>query len=157
MAEADARPDLQQADDLGGRERGGLDAERSPRAQHQRRVAQRLGGRQQHQALRRLGQLADAPQVVRLDLRRKLAGARKLEATGQLGSGHVTRQLQQGKRVSPGLGDKPVTDAAVEAAGYNAAQQRAGILLRESFEAQVGQTAEVVLGGGLADGDNDCQ
>ena len=122
MAEADARPDLQQLRSLGGRERAGLDAEPSARTQDQRRVTDGLGRRQQHQALRRLGQLADTPEVVVLDVLRKLTGGRKLESTGQLGSGHATGQLQQGKRVSPGLGDKPVSDAAVEPAGYHAAQ-----------------------------------
>ena len=116
MAEPDARPDLQQLRGLGGRERAGLDVEPPARAQDQRRVTQGLGGRQQHQSLRRLGQLADAPEVVVLDVRRKLAGGRKLEATGQLGGGHAPWQLQQGERVPPGLGDDPVTDAAVEPA-----------------------------------------
>ena len=89
MAEADAGPDLQQPRSLGGRERAGLDLEPSGRAEDQRRVTQGLGGRQQHEALRRLGQLADAAEVVVLDVRRKLGGGGKLEATGQLGSGHA--------------------------------------------------------------------
>ena len=82
---------------LGGRERVRVDAEPPARAQDQRRVTDGLGGRQQHQALRRLGQLPDAPEVVVLDVRRKLAGGRKLESTGQLGSGHARRAAPAGQ------------------------------------------------------------
>ena len=70
-----------------------VDAEPAACAQDQRRVAERLGGRQQHQALRSFGQLPDAPDVLVLDVRGKLAGGRKLESTGQLGSGHAPWQL----------------------------------------------------------------
>ncbi len=64
------------------------------------------------------------------------------------------RQLQQGKRVPGGLTDNPVDDVAVEPAGYDAAQQRASVLLRQSFEPQLRQTVEVWCGGGLAHGDH---
>ena len=90
-----------------------------------------------------------------LDLRRKLASRRKFESAGQLGSGHASRQLQQGKRVPRGLADNPVDDAAVEPAGYDAAQQRASVLLGQSFEPQLRQTVEVGCGGRLAHGDHD--
>ena len=76
---------------LGGRERVRLDAEPSASTQDQRRVTDGLGGRQKHQPLRRFGQLPNPPDVVVLDLRRNLAVRRKLESTGQLGSGHAAR------------------------------------------------------------------
>ena len=79
----------------------------------------------------------------------------KLEATGQLGGGHVRRQLEQGERVASGLGDDPVSDVAVEPAGDDARQQRAGILLGQPVETELGQTVEVVLGGRLAHRDHD--
>ena len=81
MAEPDDRPDLQQSRSFGERKRVGLKAERSARAKDQRGVTQRLGGREQHEALRRFGQLADALEVVAFDVRRKLGGGRDLEAT----------------------------------------------------------------------------
>src|ERR1700719_2533498 len=108
MAEADTRPDLQQLRGLGGPERGRVNADPSSRAQDQRRVSEGLSRRQQHQALGRLGQLADPLEVVPLDVLRKLTDGRKLESAGQLGSCQAPRQLQQGKRVPTGLSNNSV-------------------------------------------------
>jgi hypothetical protein len=63
----------------------------SDRREDQLRVTQRFGGRQQHEASRRLGQLADAAHVVVLDVRRELVDVGKLESAGQLGGRHTTR------------------------------------------------------------------
>ena len=157
MAEPDALPDLQQPRRLGRHECVRLETERPARAQDQRGVCQRLGGRQQHQALRRLGQLVDATDVGILDLRVKLAGARQLEAAGQLRGGHASRQLHQREWVASGLGDEPIADVAVESARDDGAQQRVSVLLRQSLEAQLRQTVEVVRRDRIAHRDHDGQ
>ena len=143
MAETDGRPNLQQLRSLGGFERSRVNARPSSGAQDQRRVTEGLGRRQQHQKLGRLGQLADPLEVVPLDLLPELTDGRKLESAGQLGSGHASRQLQQGKRVAAGLSDDSVHEVAVEPTGHDAAHECAGILLRQPVEMQLGQTLEV--------------
>jgi hypothetical protein len=138
MAEPDAGPDLQQLRILSGRECVGSDLELAPRPPDKPRVPQRVGRGEKHQLLRRLRQLADAPQVVVLDLGRKVLRGRKLEATRQLRGGHVSRQLQESERIATVLGDDAVADTIVEPAGYRGREQGARIFLLQPFESDLG-------------------
>ena len=113
-------------------------------------VPQRVRCRQQDQSLRRLGQSGDAPQVLLLQLTRKIARRGRREAPGSLRRAHPLRQLHQRQRIAPGLGDDPVADAVVEPARHGSRQQGARIRLIEAFERQLRQAVERAGGGRLA-------
>jgi hypothetical protein len=137
MAELDPLADGQQLCRLGRPDCAGLNVEPAGCPQYQHGVAQGFGRRHQHQVLRGLGQLTDAPEVVALDVRRKPHRVGKLEA-GQLGCAHPRREFQQCEGVPTRLADNPVSDATVEPAGHDIRQQRAGILFGQPFEAEFG-------------------
>src|ERR1700730_8075676 len=86
MVEANACPNLQQLRVLRGRKRLRFDAERLRRTPDESSVTDRIGCRQQHQLLRRLGQLGKTSQVVLLETVRQAARIGKREAAGELRS-----------------------------------------------------------------------
>ena len=100
MPELDVRADLQQLRPRGGLERASPEVEPAPGTPDQRRISQRVGGREQHQSLRCLLKLADAAQIVVLDVCRQVSGGGQLEAACQFRGRHVPRQLQQGERIA---------------------------------------------------------
>jgi hypothetical protein len=70
MTKSDPRSGLQQLRILGWSQCARLDPQPLGRAPEKRGVPDRIRGRQQHQLLRPLWQLTDAPQVVVLDMTR---------------------------------------------------------------------------------------
>ena len=85
----------------------------------------------------------------------RVTGPGATEAARQLGRAHVPRQLQQGQRIAPGLGDDPLADALVEPAGHGRRQQRSRVLVAEPFEPQLRQARDVAVIARLADGEHD--
>jgi hypothetical protein len=155
MAEADACPDLEQLRVLRGRKRFRFDAERLRRTPDDSSVTDRIGCRQQHQLLSRLGQLGKTSQVVLLETVRQAARVGKREATGELCSSQTSRQLQQRKRIATRFRDYTIANPLVESARDRRRQQRASILLVEAVEHQLGQTYQLGIAARLAKGEHE--
>ena len=84
MAEPNAVVDVQEPGFPRGSQRAWVDGESFGRAPQQRRVPQRLRRRQQCQALRRVGQSDDPPQVPVFQPTRKIARRGWCKAPGSL-------------------------------------------------------------------------
>ena len=69
-----------------------------------------IGDGDQHQRLRRPGQAAAAVEEDLLDARGQHQLGRERRRPRQLGLGEARRQLHEGQRVAPGLGQQPVAD-----------------------------------------------
>ena len=125
------------------------------RAPDERCVAYRLGGGQQQQSLRRLGQLVDALEVVLLEMTRKVCRGEKVEAARRLRCADAPRQVDQSERVAARLGDDAVAHAVVERTRDGSHVQGARIRSGQPAQRQLGQAVEVVPGRWLADGHHD--
>ncbi len=75
------------------------------------------------------------------------------EPGGPLRRRGAAGELEQGKRVSMGLGDDPVAHALVEPARGHRGQQLTGVSGGKSLEAQLGEALELRRRAGLADRD----
>ena len=75
---------------------------------------------------------------------------RQAEAACQLGGREAARQLEQGQRVPPGLGQDPLPDLLIERPRHDRAQQCPGVGFPESLDFEPGDSLEVLawLAGG---------
>ena len=117
MTKPHPRTQLDQPRRLGRRRRVRSDPKPLGHTPQQRHVPHRLGRRRQQQPLRRIRKRPDTPQETLLDLTRQRSRVRTPEPTGQLRRCQPPRQLQQGQRITAGLGDDPIPDALVEPPG----------------------------------------
>ena len=115
-------------------------------------VTHRLGRGQQQQALRCLRQLPGAPEIVILEVARKVRGREKPEAARQLGLAHAPRQVEESQGVAAGFPHDAVPDAVVKQARKGSHEQGARVLLGQAVEQQRGQAVEVVPVVRLTDG-----
>jgi hypothetical protein len=152
MPEADTGSDLDQLRIFRRGKRAAVDAELVSRAPDERRVANRLGRRQQEQSLCCLRQFADALEIVILEMAREVSRSDELEAPRQLRRADAPRQIEQSERVAAGFRDDAVADVVVEPTRDGSAEQGARILLGEATHQQLGEAVEVVPGIRLADG-----
>ena len=129
MPEAGTGSDLDQLRVFCRGERAPVDAEPLSRAPDERRVTHRLGRGQQQQSLGCLGQFTGAPEIVILEVARKVCRSEKPEAACQLRCAHAPRQIEQGERVAAGFRDDAIADAVVEPTRDGSHEQRARILL----------------------------
>ena len=155
MPEPHLCSDLEQVRILGGGQGARLNAEPLCGTPDEAGVAHRVGSRQEHQLLSRLGQRPGAPQIVVLDMAGDVAGGGKLEAARQLGGAHALRQLQEGERVATRLSEDPVADPVVESAGQRFRQQGARMAVVEPTHVQFRQAVEFVRISRLASGEHD--
>ncbi len=149
MAEDDPAGDGEQPVCLGRGGGVGADAKISGGPPQQRRVAGWLGRGQQEQPPGRLRERRDPPQEALLDPARHRERAGHAEPAGQLRRGRPVRQFEQGQRVAAGLGDDPVADPLIQAAGEDRGQQRPGVSIRQSGEHQLRKASQVVSGAGV--------
>jgi len=149
-----AEPHLPGEVDQPGRDRGqcriGLDAELVGGPPHQHRIADGLGRRHREQQPGRWRERFQPPPEAVLDPARQRRGVGQPEAARQLPGRQITRQFQQGERVSAGLGHDPVADSFVHRAGDHGQQQGARLVLDQPGYDQLGQPGQVTLGGRLA-------
>src|SRR4051812_33083968 len=131
MPESDPGSYLDQLGVFCGGERALFDAEPVSRAPDERRVADRLGPRQEPEAPRWLRQLADPLEIVILEVAREVRHSEELEAARQLRCADAARQIEQSERVAARLGDDAVADAIVEPTRHGSDEQRACVVLTE--------------------------
>ncbi len=155
MPEANLRPDVEQAVLGRGRDRRVRDPEPLGGAPHDRRISSRFRRRDQEQEPRLLGQLVEPALETLLDPARQRDQIRHPEPPGQLGGRKPSRELQQRERVPPGLGDDPVANAVVEAAGDDGRKQGARIFVVQPVEEKLRQAAQLRRRAGLAHGEHE--
>ncbi len=101
----------------GGQVHGpGVQPEYPSRPEDQRRVADRIGRREQDQPLYLVRQLAQARCVLIFDPRGQISRVRKSEPAGQVGGAPVPVELEQGQRMAVCLLQNPGADALVQRA-----------------------------------------
>ena len=143
MTKGQPRAELQQPLGLGGVRRLDPDPEPIGRPPQQRRVAGRLRRREQQQPLGGRRKRRQPPPEDVLDTAGKRPRARQPESAGQLRRRRSVGQLEQGQRVAAGLGDNPVADSLVQAAGDDRGQQGPGVSIGQSLQRQPGKASEV--------------
>ena len=114
MPEAHARTELQQVGRDGQVHGSGIQAKYLSRPENQRRVAGRIGRREQDQPLDLGGQLTQACCVLIFNAPGQVSRVRKGEPAGQVGGTAASVELEQGQRVTVGLRQNPGADALVE-------------------------------------------
>jgi hypothetical protein len=144
MPEPHPRTDLQQPVGLSGLRGRGRDPEPPGRPPHQHRVLGRLGRHDQQQRPRIGGQRLDPAPEALLDPRLDRNRPDQPEPARQLCRAQPARQLQQGKRVARRLGQDPVPDLLIEPEADHRAQQRTGVLVRQTPHLQVRQSCELL-------------
>jgi hypothetical protein len=124
--------------------RFGTDPEPPGRPAYQRRVAERLGRRDQQQppGLRRQS-LHPAPEAL-LDPPGERCRSPEAEPVPQIRRGHAPGQLQQRQRIAASLGDDPVADPLIQRHGDHRVQQRPRIGLPQPFDHQLRQSCQVI-------------
>ena len=155
MPEPHSRADVQQpgrGSQLGGHR---VQPEDLGRAEHQGRIAHRVGRRQQGQPLRPGRQPGQPVHVLVLDAPGQIPGVRQREPAGQFGGGQPPAQFDQGQRVAVGLLDDPVPDVLVERSVRGAGQQAAGRLVVQPAQREFGQPGQVIRCGGRRPGRED--
>ena len=95
----------------------------------QRRVARRVGRRQQQQPPGRGRQGVQLPKEAVLDPAGQRNRAGQPEPAGQLGGSQSPRQFQQRQRITLGLGNDQVADPRVQRPGQRRVQQRPGVVV----------------------------
>ena len=142
VAEAHQGAELAQAR---GRVRGRrVDAQPSGRLEHQRRVADRLGRRDQHQPPGVVRQRLDPPPEAVLDPPGQRSCPGEAEPARQSGGRDLARELQQRQRVAARLGDEPVAHELVKWPAQGRAQQRTRIVLVQAADRQRRQPGQLV-------------
>ena len=147
MPEAHGRTELQQVGRDSQVHGSGVQAEYLSRPEDQRRVADRIGRRQQDQPLDVGWQLGQARCVLFFDAPGQVSRVRKGEPAGEVGGAPTSVELQQGQRVAAGLGQDPGPDALVERTWDDRRQQRPSRLLIQSAQPKFGQTRQVIRRG----------
>src|ERR1700730_992792 len=131
------------------------DPERLSGAPEQRGVPYWVGSREEHQTLGRLGEGADACQIVVLDPARNILRLANRKATCQLCCANALRQFQQGKRVAPRLRDDPFSDPLIQSAWDDGRQQGPRIRSFQPSEHQLRQASKLAFAARLAHPEND--
>ena len=114
VAEPDAFAELAQVRGGRGLVPGPVDSGVLCSAPDDRRIAERLGGRDQQQALCRRREVRGSALETLLDLARQALRRGQTEAARELGVRQPTRELEDGQRVPPRLRDDPVTHPLVQ-------------------------------------------
>jgi hypothetical protein len=125
------------------------------RAPQQRRVAERLGRRDQQHLPRRRRQRAHPPGEAPLDLAGQRPGVRPPEPAGQFRRRQSPGQFQQGQWIAPRLRDDPVPYPCVEASGNGRVQQGTGVVVGQAADGQLRHSLPRRPGRRLADGEHD--
>ena len=120
---------------------GGLEQERG--------IADRLGGRDQQELLRRRGHPLHPTSEGLLDAGRQRSGVGQSEAARQLRRVAAARQLEQRQRVAGRLGDDAVPDAIVQRARDHRLEQRSRVVVTETLDHELRQTAQHIVLAGL--------
>ena len=114
MPEAHVRTEAQQVGRGGQVHGSGVQAEYLSRPEDQRRVADRIGRREQDQPLDLVRQLTQARCVLIFDAPGQIFRVQKSEPAGQVGGAAASVQLEQGQRMAVCLLENPGADALVE-------------------------------------------
>ena len=114
-------------------------------------IADRLGGRDQQQPLRRRGQPLHPAGEGLLDAGRQGSGIGQPEAARQLRRVAAARQLEQRQRVAGRLADDAVSDAIVQRACDHRLQQRSRVVVAETFDHELRQPLQLAVLAGLAE------
>ena len=114
MPEAHVRTELQQVGRGGQVHGSGVQAEYPSRPEDQRRVADRIGRREQDQPLDLVRQLTQARCVLIFDAPGQISRVRKSEPAGEVGGAPASVELEQGQRMAVCLLENPGADALVE-------------------------------------------
>ena len=114
MPEAHVRTELQQVGRGGQVHGSGVQAEYLSRPEDQRRVADRIGRREQDQPLDLVWQLTQARCVLIFDAPGQVSRVRKSEPAGEVGGAPASVELEQGQRMAVRLLENPGADALVE-------------------------------------------
>ena len=147
MPEAHGRTELQQVGRDGQVDGSGIQAEYLSRPEDQRRVADRIGRREQDQPLDLGWQLTQARCVLIFDAPGQVSRVRKGEPAGQVGGAPASVELEQGQRVAVGLLQDPGADALVERAWDDRRQQRPSRVFVQSVQPEFGQARQVIRRG----------
>ena len=144
MAEHDPFADRQQPGILRGGGRRGTHAERLGRAPDQQRIANRFRCRNEQQHSRVVRKRVETAQIALLDPPRQRVGGQQSETARQLGRGQSARQLEEGERIAPGLGNDPVAHLFVQTPGDPRREQRACVLVAQPLDHELRQPAELL-------------
>jgi hypothetical protein len=153
MAKCDAHAKLHQS--VGLRRCGRVDPDAEPRRgpPQQLRVSGGLDRRREQQLPGRGRQLLDPPCEGLLDPVGDGRHVRQAKSGGQLRRLQAPGQLEQGERVSVGLGDDPVAHPSVEPARDDRGEQLAGVPGGQALDAELGEALELRRRAGLTDRD----
>ena len=111
-------------------------------------IADRLGGRDQQQPLRRGRHPLHPTREGLLDAGRQRSAVGQPEASRELCRVAAARQLEQRQRVAGGLGDDAVADAIVQPAGDHGLEQRPRVVVRQTLHGELREPRQrVVLAG----------
>ena len=143
MPEPDLRAELRQPRPERGRRRLDGDSQPGGGPPHQQRITGGIGRRQCQQSLGPLGQALQLPPEALLDPARQRHRPRQPEPARKLGRRQPPRQLKQGQRVPPGLGDDQVSDPRVDRPGQRRCKQRARILLAQAGQRELRQPGQL--------------
>ena len=142
VAEGDPGSRGEQPGCLGGASGVRADAKAPGRAPQQGRVAYRLGGGEEQEALGHLRKRRDPP----LETLLYPAGHRQLachaEPARQFRGRDPAGQFEQRQRVAAGLRDNPVADPLIDPAGNHRGQQGPGVSVGQALEDQLGQARD---------------
>ena len=127
------------------RGRAGSDAEPLARAPQQRRVAERVGGGDQHQQARVGGKRFQALAEARLDPARERRAGQD-EAARELRRRQPAGKFEQRERVAACLVDDALAHLLVERASDDGVQQRLRVAPTQAFDDQLRQALEGVVG-----------
>ena len=146
MAEPRPGTELHQPRRLGGGARGGqLEVQLLRGRPQQTRISGGVGARENQQHPRIRGQLRHSGLEALLDPARHRRGRRQCEAAG-------LRQLEQGQRISTGLGEHPIPHPQIEGQRLVRGQQLARGLVVQATDHECGQlvqpTSAVLIAGG---------
>jgi len=114
MPEAHVRTEPQQVGRGGQVHGSGVQAEYPSRPEDQRRVADRIGRREQNQPLDLVWQLTQARCILIFDAPGQISRVRKSEPAGEVGGAPASVELEQGQRMAVCLLENPGADALVE-------------------------------------------
>ena len=147
MPEAHVRTELQQVSRGNQVHGSGIQAEYPGGPEDQRRVADRIGRREQDQPLDLVRQLTQARCVLIFDAAGQISRVRKSEPAGEAGGAPASVELEQGQRMAAYLCENPAADVLVERTRDNRRQQRPSRLLIQPAQPEFGQTRQVIRRG----------
>ncbi len=145
VPEPDQRADVDHPGCFRGNGRIGFDPEALRRAPQQHHVADRFGGSDQQQSLRRRRKRSDLPGEAPLDAVGRGSQVAGSEALHRFGPGEVARQFQQRQRIAPRLVDHAVTDPRFQLSSRRRIQQREGVEVVQPFQREFGQSGQSAL------------